>query len=62
MIIFYSMHPDGSMDDLSLHGGCDVLGEEETKWSANFWLWNKEYNFNSAHRRRQTSALKAQWL
>ena len=25
VIIFYSMHPDGQMDDYSLHGGCDVL-------------------------------------
>ena len=43
MIIFYSMLPNGDMDDYSLHGGCDVLDKEATKWSANFWLWNKPY-------------------
>ena len=25
VIIFYSMLPSGEMDELSLHGGCDVL-------------------------------------
>ena len=37
VIIFYSMLPSGEMDELSLHGGCDVLKETETKYSANFW-------------------------
>ena len=37
VIIFYSLNPDGSIDPLSLHGGCPVL--EGTKWSANKWIW-----------------------
>jgi len=60
VIIFYSMLANGEMDDLSLHGGCDVLLEEETKWSANFWLWNKAYHFNSPARQKSTALLKAQ--
>ena len=63
VIIFYSMLPDGSMDDFSLHGGCDVLLEHETKWSANFWLWNKPNHFgHSAARKRFTKELKDQSL
>ena len=37
VLIFYSMLPNGQMDDFSLHGGCDVLDDTATKWSANFW-------------------------
>ncbi len=62
MIIFYSVLPDGSMDDYSLHGGCDVLSETETKWSANFWLWNKPYHFVDPARRKWTEEIMAQWL
>eukprot|EP00962_Isochrysis_galbana_P032534 scaffold10708_cov117-Isochrysis_galbana.AAC.4 len=32
------MLADGRMDELSLHGGCDVLDQNQTKYSANFWL------------------------
>ena len=53
---------DGSLDEFSLHGGCDVLDPDEIKWSANFWLWNKPYQFNQKHRPAQTNTLKAQWL
>ena len=52
VIIFYSMLPDGSMDDYSLHAGCDVLDPEATKYSANFWLWNKPYYFVDPARKR----------
>ena len=62
VIIFYSMLPDGSMDDFSLHGGCDVLDEQATKWSANFWLWNKPYHFVDPARKAATQALMASWL
>ena len=62
VIIFYSMHADGSLDEFSLHGGCDVLDPDEIKWSANFWLWNKPYQFNQKHRPAQTNTMKAQWL
>ena len=30
VIIFYSMLPNGDMNDHSLHGGCDVLDEVPT--------------------------------
>ena len=62
VIIFYSMLPSGEMDDFSLHGGCDVLDEQATKWSANFWLWNKPYHFIDAARQRGTQDLMDSWL
>ena len=37
-ILFYSQHPNGEPDDMSLHGACPVL--EGTKWGANLWVWN----------------------
>mgnify|MGYP002883495334 CR=1 FL=1 len=61
VIIFYSMLPNGEMDEMSLHGGCDVL-EHDEKWSANFWLWNKPYHFNDPARRRTTAEMQAQYL
>jgi prolyl 4-hydroxylase len=36
VIIFYSLKPDGSMDPLSTHGACPVLGG--VKWAANKWV------------------------
>ena len=62
VIIFYSMLPNGQMDDFSLHGGCDVLDPSATKWSANFWLWNKPYQFNDAARKTSTAMLLQQYL
>ena len=62
VIIFYSMLPNGDMDDYSLHGGCDVLEKTATKWSANFWRWNKPYQFLDAARRRTTSELMGEWI
>ena len=56
------VYADGSLDEFSLHGGCDVLDPDEIKWSANFWLWNKPYQFNQKHRPAQTNTMKAQWL
>lgn len=56
------MLPSGEMDDFSLHGGCDVLDEQATKWSANFWLWNKPYHFIDAARQRGTQDLMDSWL
>jgi len=37
-VLFYSMHPNGVEDKMSLHGGCPVLKGE--KWAANLWVWN----------------------
>ena len=62
VIIFYSMLPNGQMDDFSLHGGCDVLDQTATKWSANFWLWNKPYHFIDPARKRTTAEIMRQWL
>ncbi|SPR01584.1 unnamed protein product (mitochondrion) [Plasmodiophora brassicae] len=36
-IIFYSMLPDGNLDELSLHSGCPVVSGE--KYAANAWFW-----------------------
>ena len=41
----------------------DVLKAEETKWSANFWLWNKPNHFgHSPARKRFTKELEMQSL
>ncbi len=37
-VLFYSQNPDGSADNMSLHGGCPVINGE--KWAANLWVWN----------------------
>jgi len=54
VIIFYSLHPDGSLDHHSLHGGCPV--KEGVKWSANFWLWNKAFPMGMPHRAKMAVA------
>ena len=41
-ILFYSQHPDGSTDKMSIHGGCPVI--KGTKWAANLWVWNGPRN------------------
>ena len=35
-LLFYSLKPDGSTDDTSLHGSCPVIRGE--KWSATKWI------------------------
>ncbi|GAQ88739.1 Oxoglutarate/iron-dependent oxygenase [Klebsormidium nitens] len=35
-LLFFSLHPDASTDDNSLHGGCPV--EQGEKWSATKWM------------------------
>lgn len=40
-VLFYSMLPDGNGDDLSLHGGEYVEGNEE-KWICNLWVWDPD--------------------
>ena len=44
VILFYSMKPDGGFDPYSLHGACPV-GENQTKWGANKWIWSKPVHF-----------------
>jgi len=40
-VLFYSMLPDGRLDERSLHGGCrPAAGTEQVKWGANQWIWN----------------------
>ena len=43
VIIFYSLLPNGKMDELSLHGACPV--KEGIKWAANKWVWNAPMGF-----------------
>ena len=45
-ILFYSQHPDGTLDNMATHGGCPVL--EGTKWASNLWIWNKAMPFGSS--------------
>mmetsp|Transcript_21811 Transcript_21811/g.50147 ORF Transcript_21811/g.50147 Transcript_21811/m.50147 type:complete len:193 (-) Transcript_21811:194-772(-) len=39
-VLFYSMVPDGRLDERSLHGGCKPRGSDSEKWGANQWIWN----------------------
>eukprot|EP00613_Pedinella_sp_CCMP2098_P008050 CAMPEP_0171678382 /NCGR_PEP_ID=MMETSP0990-20121206/55639_1 /TAXON_ID=483369 /ORGANISM="non described non described, Strain CCMP2098" /LENGTH=94 /DNA_ID=CAMNT_0012265027 /DNA_START=1 /DNA_END=282 /DNA_ORIENTATION=- len=34
-LLFYSQQPNGTLDEMSLHGGCPVLSG--VKWAANVW-------------------------
>lgn len=40
-VLFYSMRPDGDLEEHSMHGGCPVTQGE--KWGANLWLWSKPF-------------------
>jgi hypothetical protein len=42
-LLFYSMHPDRSIDPRALHGACPVGGGSE-KWVATKWLHDKPIN------------------
>mmetsp|Transcript_37086 Transcript_37086/g.37763 ORF Transcript_37086/g.37763 Transcript_37086/m.37763 type:complete len:571 (+) Transcript_37086:102-1814(+) len=42
-IMFYSLLPDGSGDELSSHEACPVTAG--TKWAANKWVWNQAKDF-----------------
>jgi prolyl 4-hydroxylase len=39
-VLFYSMVPDGRLDERALHGGCKPRVEGHEKWGANQWIWN----------------------
>lgn len=39
-VLFYSIVPDGRLDERSLHGGCKPRGHDVEKWGANQWIWN----------------------
>lgn len=59
VIIFYNMHPDGSPDPDSLHGGCKV--KNGTKWSGNFWMWNVPQGFKSGKVAKTQASLLTSW-
>ena len=40
-VLFYSLRPNGELEEHSMHGGCPVL--EGEKWGANLWLWSKAF-------------------
>lgn len=44
VIVFYSLYADRSLDETSLHAACPV-GEGETKWAANKWIWSKKKQY-----------------
>lgn len=37
-VLFYSQEPDGTPEQMSLHGACPV--QYGSKWAANLWVWN----------------------
>jgi hypothetical protein len=45
VIIFYSLHADGSGDESSLHAACPIRDASLVKWAANKWVWNQEAGF-----------------
>merc|ERR1711924_141889 len=47
VVLFYNMSPEGKLDPSSLHGGCRVLSQNTSKWSANFWVWNVERQYKT---------------
>ncbi|KAG8464313.1 hypothetical protein KFE25_003376 [Diacronema lutheri] len=41
-VLFYSLLPNGHLDERSLHGGCKPRGADDVvKWGANQWIWNQ---------------------
>ncbi|WIA44512.1 hypothetical protein OEZ86_007251 [Tetradesmus obliquus] len=43
-LLFFSMHPDRSIDPRALHGGCPVAAGSSEKWVATKWLHDKPIN------------------
>ena len=46
-LLFFSMHPDGSPDDTSLHYACPVV--KGVKWSAPKWIHLADVSHLYAH-------------
>jgi prolyl 4-hydroxylase len=44
-LLFYSLHPDNSIDTHALHGGCPVA--KGTKWVVTKWLHNRPLQVNA---------------
>eukprot|EP00966_Prymnesium_polylepis_P199204 4615599-Prymnesium_polylepis.1 len=51
-VLFYSIVPDGRLDERSLHGGCKPRGAHTEKWGANQWIWNHPHRHRGASPRR----------
>ena len=39
-LLFWNVHPNGTIDRHSLHGGCPVFGDSQ-KWAMTRWIRNK---------------------
>ena len=55
-VLFYSMVPDGRLDERSLHGGCKPSKEGAEKWGANQWIWNHPQRHSGVYPRRSAAA------
>lgn len=55
-IIFYSMLPNGALDERSMHGGCPPSDEKAVKWAANKWIWSHPNTFRETYPLKQTGA------
>ena len=40
-VLFYSYHPNGTMDEASMHTGCPVI--KGIKWAAPVWIHTDEF-------------------
>jgi hypothetical protein len=54
-IIFYSQVPTSALDERSLHGGCPP--NNDVKWAANKWIWNKPATFQGPFPKRERDEL-----
>ncbi|XP_051117857.1 probable prolyl 4-hydroxylase 6 [Andrographis paniculata] len=44
-LLFFSLHPNGTTDPMSLHGSCPVIKGD--KWSATKWIHIRSYNLRA---------------
>jgi len=61
-LLFFSLHPNATTDNLSLHGSCPVL--EGEKWSATKWIHVRSFETNEEKRPEgcvDENALCANW-
>jgi len=57
-VLFYSMVPDGRLDERSLHGGCKPRGTTTEKWGANQWIWNHPRRNHGTYPRKGAASSK----
>ncbi|XP_020091361.1 probable prolyl 4-hydroxylase 7 [Ananas comosus] len=48
-VLFFSLHPNGTLDGSSMHGSCPVIAGE--KWTATKWIHLTPFSFLSSSRR-----------